>query len=252
MFKYRVNMPAGAVGTISSELVEKNVRAALDAWSLVLAGKGTLILEVLLTNTFEGKFGGRSSRHGPMEDNDRVLQDSAPYKLSKGVVLPGAENADAYIEIQPASTYFNEVWFDPAPCASEKQKIPNGYNKDAVSLFMHELAHCFGMNTHLNLATGQPKNGYHRSHFDSMIKGDTKSGFWFFGKNARDVYGNDVPITFMPELESANFTHYGNRADRHPLIFDRLMYGPHFSNKKRHCISRLDLAIMRDLGLETV
>jgi hypothetical protein len=262
MFEYRVLLPdqEASMG-VSGELVSKNVEAALEAWSSVLVGRGVLIVEIKVEPTGEGRLeaASRTSRRvtGQVDGADGlpVCEDSALYKLRTGHSLVAT---DAFIRIPPNSSYIRDtVWFDENP-GREQPKIPPGLT-DAVSLFMHELAHCFGMVSFRNPATGEPDKGK-LSVFDTKIERSPDGAFWFVGPNAQHVYGNPVPLTFAcesvsanrRESVSANLCHYGNRSDRHELIFERLMYGPVFSDKKRHDISPLDVAIMRDLGLETV
>lgn len=240
-FQYAVSIddPKNELGD-QSGLVRQNVEAALAGWSAHLEGIGTLILIIEVKKTEVGRFAGASytSHRVGEKDGLPLMEDSAPYKLRSGARLH--ERGDAFILIPPA--YLREqVWLDPEPF-DRRRSVPVD-QLDSVSLFTHELAHCFGVAGWIDPKTGGRKCEK-ISMFDSHVVCD-EGRFYFIGEHTVALYGGRLPLTHRSETQ--NVYHYGDRGDSKPDIVHGLLNGIEFKYGCRYRITPLDLAILRDI-----
>lgn len=135
-----------------------------------------------------------------------------------------------------------QLWFDPDPI-SRVVIVPE--NKiDAVSVFIHEILHVLAFNGWLDSKTGKsrsPNNA--KSVYDTHVV--VYNGNLFFnGSNAVKVYGGKVP------LNKRNYKHYGNNDNIGADLKGKVMYGEFYKFGYRFYLSDLDLAILKDCGLE--
>jgi hypothetical protein len=92
------------------------------------------------------------------------------------------------------------------------------------------------------------------SVFDSYVVSDG-GRFYFTGESTKALYGGPLPLTSVEPTHRAvsqNIYHYGNPEDVRPDIVNGLLYGIEFTYGRRYVITPLDLAIMKDIGLQTV
>ena len=160
---------------------------------------------------------------------------------------PNGEDYDAEISLGP-DYLVNNLWFDPDPNARTAE-VPNDCT-DAMSVFLHELAHAFAFNGWRGAYDGQITTGY-LSTYDMLIERDSGTGdLSFTGSRAEDYYGGRVPVT----TQGPNtYHHLGNNAPKpgSELIPD-LMNGVVFTFGTRYYISGLDLAVLADVGIPII
>jgi hypothetical protein len=114
---------------------------------------------------------------------------------------------------------------------------------DFISIAEHELGHAFGIFGWRDQSTGQ-LTGKDESLFDSHLKMGT-SGLIYTGENVTAVYGASLPLAMGDIYHLGSFT---NASD--PLNTDLMNPFAHWGTVDS--ISRLDAAIMADLGYATI
>lgn len=246
-FSVTFNDPGGLFSSFYAP-IQSNLLAAGGNWANLISSNANLEVEVQFNSSFIRAAGFSATNAIVGSHAGRtVLQDGAGYELRTGIDLNSIA-PDIIIGFNP--TYLiNQVWFDPSP-TTRTVPVPAG-KTDAVSIFMHELAHGFGMNGFRNLLTGDPL-AFFESGFDALVAFDT--GFPFFvGPLAEAVYGGPVPLTFFASPEprvTENIFHLGNIAPGPGTdLIDDLMNGIVFFTGTRYFISDLDRAIIGDLGV---
>jgi len=233
--------PGGNFAAYYSEITSNLLAAGAD-WNRFLGGQPvTIDLQI----GFDPSIGTANAANATnavvgMNGQYSVLAQGVPFKLLTGKDLNGPL-ADARINI--GSGYLaNDLWFDPNPLA-RLSPVPVG-KTDAVSVFIHELGHIFGMSGFLN-GSGLPST-FNISTFDEHVISVAGDPF-FDGSRAEAIYGGLVPLTF------GNYPHLGNKPPRlgADLLGD-LMNGVEFVTGSRYDISALDLAILADSGLPLI
>jgi len=221
--------------------VRNTVLAAGAEWARHLNGRASLDISVLIDAAVP-RAQGRSLTSCFAYDNGviAVWDQGAASEILRGVD-PNGSAAD--IEIRLSPSYLNtDLWFDPDPF-TRGASIPKG-KTDAYSVFLHEIGHALGFNGWRDDTTGTL--GTFGSRFDELTIFDG-SNFYFAGKHAAQEYGGNVPLTY------GNIFHLGNGSDRPGFdLRTDLMNGVVFKRGTRYEISRLDLAILTDLGLSVV
>ena len=163
-----------------------------------------------------------------------LVEQGAANEIRTGIDPNGA-SPDARLRI--GTDYLqNELFFGAGPIPSSQT--------DAQSVFLHELGHIYAFNGFLNPPTLSDVSTI--STFDQHVVFDG-ANFFFAGPAATALYGDEVPLTL------GNRAHLGNPAPGPgaDLIPD-LMNGVMFEGGRRYEISALDLAIVRDVGIEVV
>ncbi|MBP7554149.1 MAG: hypothetical protein KA885_12045 [Spirochaetes bacterium] len=134
-----------------------------------------------------------------------------------------------------------QLWFDPNP---EKRTLEVPEKKlDAISVFMHEILHVLAFNGWLDSKTGISKSpNKARSIYDThVIKYQDK--LYFNGSNAVKIFGKMVPLNIR------NYKHYGNSDNKGKILESFIMYGEFYKRGYRFNLSDLNLAILKDCGL---
>lgn len=151
---------------------------------------------------------------------------------------------DIRIEFQTAYV-LREFWWDPDPSA-RRAIVPPG-KLDALSVTLHELGHAMAFNGWIDPKSG--KMGHGLSTYDQNVRWDGKD-FYFDGPNAKRVYGR-------PILLGHTVNNYHHLGDERPgvaldvLLKNDLMTAYHLQWAKRYSISPLDIAILKDCGIQT-
>lgn len=230
--------PAGLLAPFAAE-IEANLLGAAEIWGARLPGDQTIDI-VLIADTTIPYSTGRSgtSAYVTTIGGFNVFEQGAAAKVRTGFDANGPA-PDIEINLSPAYCA-NELWFDPDPLA-RVAPVPND-RLDAVSVFLHELAHAFVFNGWIDgFGGGFP--GDYISTFDLRTTYDSEN-FFFTGSRASGVYGGDVPITY------GNPFHLGNLEPRPgEALLPDLMNGVVFFHGNRYVITNLDLAICADTGL---
>ncbi len=219
--------------------ITSNLQAAGARWGSYLGGSGNLEVEVEFTTAI-ARVDGASFSNGFVHKNGArdVYEQGAAFEIRTGTD-PNASSPDIRVRINP-NYLATELWFDPNPT---RRTDPIPANRiDAVSIFIHELAHAFLFTGWMNGTTGELPATY-MSTFDEQVQFDG-TNFFYVGANAQAEYGGPVPITY------GNPAHLGNLSPRPgaDLVHD-LMFGPFYSYQERYDVTALDLAIAKDAGI---
>jgi hypothetical protein len=153
-----------------------------------------------------------------------------------------------------------QVWFDPDP-VGRSQPVPAGL-VDGVTLFLHEMGHGLGFNGRLVQASDVPIAKWGKpqddvvSTFDDQVEFDG-ANFFFHGPSAMAVNdGQPVPLSDLQGDDvrgrNNNYCHVGNDAGTCMWCRCDLMTGYPWEVGRRYGISRLDLAMLKDVGLPVV
>lgn len=238
-FSVTIDDPDQTYAAYDSE-IQSNLLAAGANWSRYLEGNTTISVEVEFTSDPRATGRSYTTQYVRTDDGINVFAQGAGYKVATG----NDPNApyDAVITIGP-DYLENNLWFDPDPMA-RTAAIPAN-RTDAVSVFIHELAHVFAFNGWRDGQTwALPAPGDYESPFDELVTNDGTNA-WFVGADAEKVYGGPVPITY------GDYAHFGNEPPRpgSDLIARELMNGVVFYYQQRYYISPLDLAVFEDVGV---
>ena len=218
-------------------LLLSNINAAFNNWAAKFKSSATVITRVkMTTTTATGRVDCASITNIAIKQVGvyTVAEESAAYKIRTGqAVVPG--QADMLIQIDPGFLS-QELWLDPKP-TQRVDPVPST-KTDAISLFTHEFAHAFGMQTFRDLQTGVTNPSW-MTVYDQFVNIGA-NGFTFEGPNSNSIVLTSTNYT-------QNIRHLGNSLSD-PLASD-LMGGLVFYRGTRYNISNVDLGIMRDLGL---
>ncbi|WP_454714773.1 hypothetical protein [Caulobacter segnis] len=245
-FQYTVtlNDPTKAFTDAQAAAIVANMKGALEIFSRHITGLGTL--EVVISADLSGRLvgSGRSlvAVTKGTADGKTVIYEGAVAELINGVDPNGA-NYDIEVTLPP-DYLTKSLWLDPDPMTRSTAVAAGKF--DAVSFFLHEVGHALGFNGRGDGNTGVV-SGNTLSTYDTFVI--TKDGKPFFnGPNAVAAYGGPVPLSTG---EFNNYNHYGRiSADGLDL---NLMEGSTYSpNGTRWYLDAIDLAILRDVGLNTV
>jgi Ca2+-binding RTX toxin-like protein len=245
-FQYTVtlNDPTKALSDAQAAAVIANMQGALAIYSAHITGMGSL--EVVISVDLSGRTVGSGRSLAAVNkgtvDGKTVIYEGAVAELISGVDPNGASYD---IEVTLPPDYLNKVlWLDPDPMT--RSAIVAAGKFDAVSFFLHEVGHALGFNGRGDGNTGVVA-GTVLSTYDTFVT--TLNGKpYFTGPNAVAAYGGPVPLSTG---EFNTYTHYGRvSADGFDL---NLMEGSTYSpNGTRWYLDAIDLAVLRDVGLNTV
>jgi hypothetical protein len=248
--------PAGPLAPFVSQ-IEKHAKAAGDEWSRFLVippgapGPRTITISVAL-DPFVTRAGGRSATTGFVANRAgyNIFEQGQAFEIRTGIDPNGA-TSDVEITFEP-DYFFSELWFDAAPVISPRSQpvnIPSD-KTDAFSVFVHEIGHALAFNGWMDWSTGElplspPDPAAYRSPFDELTLWSGDEPF-FLGAHARAAYRqDDVPLTVGNVFHLGNASGQGLGSD---LVPD-LMNGVVFARGVRYTISRIDLSLLRDLGI---
>ena len=238
-FAYTVTI-SDPTGAADDALLLTDMKAALDAWSVFLAGQGTVDVSVTLdatdggdTELAEGSSDiataiGRSG-------GKTIYEAGAAYELAKGQDPNGA-TADVDVALNP--TNLPLFYFNPNP--SGGGAVPAG-KYDLVTVLTHELGHGFGIAGFRNDDGSLPS---YESNWDKLVQLSGKTAS-FVGGHVEALYGGAAPITTLSNGEA--YYHFGNSAS--DADANDLMSGTGLAAGVSHAISPLDVAVMADLDV---
>jgi Ca2+-binding RTX toxin-like protein len=218
-----------------------NAWAAANLWSSYLVGQGTISVRVNIVELGTNGANGHSPAYVVTNNvgGMTITQEGAASELLTGVD-PNGTAPDIEINVDP-DYVFSGLWFDPNP-GSGNATVPANL-LDGFSMLLHEMGHALAFNGWRDWATGVLP-GNTMSVYDQyvVLSGGHR---YFVGPNAQAVYGGPIP------LNDGNYTHYGNTSgDLSADLTHGLMNGVVFVAGRRSAISELDLAILKDTGLQ--
>ncbi|MGE7413232.1 DUF4214 domain-containing protein [Methylobacterium tarhaniae] len=218
-----------------------NMRAALDAWSRYITGKGSVDVQLNVVSLAGGYLADAGPALEIAVDRDgarTVTQSNVVTELLTGLDANGAA-ADLTINVN--ADLLSSLYLNPAP--SPGAVVPRG-KYDAVTILTHELAHAFGVSGARDPSTGAlPANT--ETTWDRLVALQPDGTAYFTGASATAIHGGPVPVTTIKNGEQ--YYHLANSASD-PLSKD-LLGGTGLMAGESRSISPLDLAILRDLGL---
>jgi hypothetical protein len=216
--------------------------AALEEWSAVLSGAGTLTIEVTVSvnpaNPFGTANGGSTTSVFLQKDgNLNELLYSATYALLTGTHANGVP-FDGHINIDP--NFFKNGW------SNISQPLPaNAYG--ITDVMAHELGHVFGFNSFKDTSTGLATQSA-ESVWDTYLKIAPGGSTTFNGPRAITAYGGPVPVTttLVNGSNAPFYSHIGNTpADKLGSI--DVMSGIGAALGTPHPVSAVDVAILGDV-----
>jgi Ca2+-binding RTX toxin-like protein len=218
-----------------------NAVAAANIWNSYLVGQGTISVQINIVELSSDQANG----HSPMMVFDHFSNGfSINEPGTANELRTGVDSAPGWpdIEINVDPDYvFNWLWFDPNPGASNP--IVPGNRLDAVSMFLHEMAHGLAFDGFRDWATGVLPSIYMSPYDENVVLSGGHR--YFVGANAMAVYGGPVMLT------DGIYLHYGNTPGwSNTDLTHGLMNGVYFISGRRFEISELDLAILKDCGLQ--
>jgi autotransporter passenger strand-loop-strand repeat protein len=252
-FNYSVQLnDTAGVGATDDAVLVYDLQQALGVWSSYIAGLGTLVVNLTIASTAEGReAGGPTSSYfvRTTAGGTNIFEPSSLYELTTGNHVSGT-TSDITITIDPS--YFQ--YLDLAQSLTYSSQVPsNEYNP--IDLFLHELGHGFGITGWYSQTGTLPGN--YESTFDSDIQITSGGAAYFTGANAEAVFGGPIPLTYSSSA-GQNYYHFGNTLSdisrtpstvQDPLTLD-LMNGIVFFFDYQYQISNLDLAVFEDLGYD--
>lgn len=169
-----------------------------------------------------------------------IFEEGAAYEIRTGID-PNGSHPDIRITLNTA--FLDGLfWFDPDPESRFAPVPQDGTVFDFYSIILHELQHALGMHGDLQESGERWDNSI--SLYDQLVERGDQGLLYFTGESARSVFGAPVPLT------RGNYRHVGNRQGAGKDLVSDLMHSPTDCAQNGRCnLSRLDLAILRDLGL---
>jgi hypothetical protein len=250
-YSVQLNDPTDAGGAADAVLVY-DLQQALGVWSRYISGIGTLVVNLDIADTPEGReSGGPTSSHlvGTNAQGLQIWEPSSLYELTTGQHVSGT-TSDITITVSPP--YFQ--YLDLAPNLTYASQVPNNeYNP--IVVFLHELTHGFGWSGWYSQTGVLPGN--YESTFDAYDQITQSGAAYFTGPNAEAAYGGPVRLT-TSSTAGENYYHVGNTLSdlfkspstvQDPLTLD-LMNGVVLFFDYQYPISNLDLAVLKDLGYQ--
>lgn len=241
-FHVLVDDSSGLLGK-NAPLFRENLLAAAELWSRHLKGAVTLNLRVKVVPG-----AGRAYARCPHPvaikkvGANHLYEPSAYAKLRSGV---SKDDGAFDIEMTVMGDYLKEFWFDPSPRERTATPPPASERRfDAVSLFLHEIAHGLGMDGWLDPKTGELREA-RLSTYDRFVVYDGGE-FYFVGLRAMKAHGGPLFLS----RKNNTYHHLGREGAGCPEdLRTDLMNGVIFQYGRRYSISPLDLAILEDCGL---
>jgi hypothetical protein len=186
----------------------------------------------------------RSVQFGRMDPADKRVAEQSWASVLRTGRHPKGGGTDLEIGFQTAYV-LREFWWDPDPSA-RKAPVPPG-KLDALSVISHELGHAIAFNGWLDPKDGK-RGGTHISTYDRWVRWDGWD-FYFDGPTAKKVYGKPVLLSHTVN----NYHHLGDERPDVPndaLLRNDLMTGYHLQWAKRYSPTPLDIAILKDCGIQ--
>jgi hypothetical protein len=218
--------------------ITKTIQAAGQEWGQLFDSATSIEITVKFDPTLSTAYGRSLTTSYLYHNADGldIYEQGAASEVNTGLDPNGAAaDVEIAIGIKPGANYLTDIlWFDPDP-ASRAAVIPSG-KVDAVSVMMQALGHAIAYNGWRDFSTGELPSTY-ASTFDQYVY---KSGtdFLFGGAFAHDAYGAD------PALMAGSLYLWGTG------LSHELMNGTSLSTQTRYEISKLDVAVMNDVGMK--
>lgn len=237
--------PANKLAAKKSAL-EQTLKAVVNYLDQYLVFSGAVDIEVRVDSTSTGRLSASGDIVASAPRNGLTTYESALEVESRTGVDPKPGNADVVVYIDPTSSYFDSLWFDPNIANSVNGKVVSGQT-DAFTVLLHEMLHGMGIIGWRNVETGALPGGY-QSLWDSMVSVQNGKAT-FNGANVVNLIGSGVEVR-LGGSQGANHLGAGpTLADsRQQWIEADLMNGYYFYYGERYTIGRMDLAILKDLG----
>lgn len=236
-FRYTVTLSDPTASPLDGAL-SSIVSAAARQWSYYINGSGTVDIQVNVTSTTRANAGPATSVYLGTDHGYNLFESGVANELRTGKDANGA-GADLIINVD--TEYLKGLWFN----ASDTVKIPAN-KTDALSVMMHEIGHGLGIYSYRDDNTGSLPS--YEGPFDKLTTLSPDGSVSFNGSNAIAVNGGPVAVTTLKNGEQ--YSHFANNAaDQNG---QDLMNGVVFYYGTRYDISKLDLAVMKDLGLSVV
>jgi hypothetical protein len=239
------------------ELITRNLQVAVAMWARCFHSNAEVAIEVTFDPTAD-RAGGSSKGNGEFGlsqrySNKTVVMEGAAYEIA-GLGTPSIAGISIALPINDYLT--NGIWFDP-DATRGSQEVPDGKRVDAVTLFLHEMAHALGFNGFLVQPKNTPADRWgppahnYVSRYDEQVE-RVGNHFFFAGPSATgENDGRMVPLSDHRKCNN-DYHHIGNDAGPCPVGRSDLMTGYPWKTGFRYAISRLDLAILKDVGLPVV
>jgi hypothetical protein len=248
-FSVTIVDPAHFVDDLDSAIIA-SIKAAGAEWASHLAPPSdganvTIDLEVDMT-IYTPRAATPNGLGVQIETSDGITidQTNVAYKILTGED-PNGVLPDNTIVLNPDYVR-NELYFSPDP-TNPNSIIPSD-KTDAESVFAHEIGHelAFSGLRDFSNPTTFTTPGF-ETVFDSFVTVDSSDHSFFTGPNAEAAYGGQpVPLTLD------NIYHVGNQSAPGDDLINDLMNGVVYFRGTHYDISDLDLAILKDCGLDVV
>ena len=234
---------ASTAGILAADL-----RQALDIYSQLLtgralAGQGALIVDMAIAPTTRASGSPTGVGYPTIVNGIGLYPGTAAFEMTYGLHVPQTAS-DISILLSP--DYISGLNLAGSGALADAKL-------DAVSVFLHELMHGFGVFGWRD-DTGALPLGY-ESVFDSLSRLSPSGAGFFYGPVADLIYGGPVPLT-STSLFGENWYHLGDTQSdfrrnpatvQDPLTLD-LINGVVTFYSHQYSVSSLDLGILRDLG----
>ena len=232
---YNVSLNDPTASSLDASLLSE-FKAALAEWSHYVPGIETL--DFLLNVTPTGGANAAPSVNVKIgTDGAKDLLEVGTINELKTGVDPNGSAADAVINIDP--TYLQNELF----LTLDRSAAVPADRTDAFSVLLHEIGHTLGIISLRTVPTGTLGNA--ELTWDKMTALLPDGSAFFTGAAAGSVFGGPVPLTTLKNGQ--DFNHLGNSLTE--LLGLDLMNGINYFRGTKYGISSLDLALLKDLGL---
>jgi hypothetical protein len=230
-------------------LLRTDLQASGQILSGMLNGQGTLQVLVRPDDTIPRSDGSTVGVQATTSSSSMTVIEPTALTQARTGVNPNGSGPVIELEFN-ARDYLPHVWFDPSG-AARSGRVPAGH-ADFLSVALHETLHALGFQGYRQIdGAGYGSLSSTESNFDALTS-FTNGILYFRGPLATAIYGGPVPLTTVGSnetLSSQNFYHLGNPAGRPGAnLSGDIMNGMVFQYGTRYTPSKLDLAILADLG----
>ena len=247
-FQFHIDDPGGEFNPYP--LMQTDLDAVGRILSGVLSGRGTVQVVVRPNDAIDRSDGSTVGVGTVGSAGGVTVTESAALAEARTGVDPNGSGPEVDLDFN-ARDYLPHAWFDPSG-AARTGRVPSG-RADFISVALHEMMHALGFQGYRAIsgpAYGTLSGGT-ESSFDALSS-FSNGVLYFRGPLATAVYGGPVPLTTVgpsDPLTSQNFYHLGNPWGRPGAdLSGDIMNGMSFATGSRYTLSKLDLAILADLG----
>jgi hypothetical protein len=241
---FTINDPLNRLGSVPMLL--PTLQAAVDYIDRYVVFRGTIDIEINVESTATGRFGGGGSVAFAGRRNGLDTYESALLAESRVGVDPDPNQPDLQIYIDPTSTYFAQLWWDPDITSRLDANPPND-RTDAFTVVVHEMLHGLGIIGWRDNNTGALPSDY-QSVWDSMVSVAAGRAS-FAGPATLDLLGKPAEVRLGG---SQGVYHLGNGptpADSDISWVERANFNGYYYNQgERYTLGRLELALLQDIG----